>query len=243
MRKIVLLLVMVFSVMMMWAENYASNARAVQVERTMVITYDLSETSNVRLLISTNMSNGFKVLKQVTGDVGKNVPAGTNRQIIWNVLEEYDRFVADGVRFMVDAWNIDTRLEYVDLGLPSGTLWKKSNEGGDSALYTYDEAVRKFVNNLPTMQQLEELKSICTWTWTGNGYKVIGPNGNSIYLPAAGFLDGSNVYSVQMFGGYWSATEYNSNEAYCLYFVSSLVDMDGLTRINGLSVRLVMDLQ
>ena len=104
MRKIVLLLVMVFSVMMMWAENYASNARAVQVERTMVITYDLSETSNVRLLISTNMSNDFKELKQVTGDVGRNVPAGTNRQITWNVLEEYDRFVADGVRFMVEAY-------------------------------------------------------------------------------------------------------------------------------------------
>lgn len=107
MRKIVLLLVMVFSVMMMWAENYASNARAVQVERTMVITYDLSQSANVRLLVSTNMSNDFKELKQVTGDVGKNVPAGTNRQITWNVLEEYDRFVADGVRFKVEAYRKD----------------------------------------------------------------------------------------------------------------------------------------
>ncbi len=107
MRKIVLLLVMVFSVMMMWAENYASNARAVQVERTMVITYDLSQPANVRLLVATNMSNDFKELKQVTGDVGKNVPAGTNRQITWNVLEEYDRFVADGVRFKVEAYGAE----------------------------------------------------------------------------------------------------------------------------------------
>ena len=100
MRKIVLLLVMVFSVMMVCSENYASNARAMQVERTMVITYDLSQSANVRLLVSTNMSNDFVEVKKVTGDVG-NVQAGTNRQITWNVLEEYDRFVADGVRFKV----------------------------------------------------------------------------------------------------------------------------------------------
>ena len=104
MRKIVLLLVLVFSVAMVWAENYATNARAEQVERTMVITYDLSQTSNVRLLVSTNMSNDFKEVKKVTGAVGKNVQAGANRQITWNVLEEYDRFVADGVRFKVETY-------------------------------------------------------------------------------------------------------------------------------------------
>lgn len=239
MRKIVLLLVMVFSVMMMWAENYASNARAVQVERTMVITYDLSQSANVRLLVSTNMSNDFKELKQVTGDVGKNVPAGTNRQITWNVLEEYDRFVADGVRFMVEAY--EGSLEYVDLGLPSGTLWKKSNEGGDYALYTYNEA-RQFGNNLPTTQQLKELKSICTWSWTGNGYKVIGPNGNSIYLPAAGFRFGSDVFSVQYYGGYWSATWDNSGSAVYLHCGSGGADLGSISCTYGLSVRLVKDL-
>lgn len=240
MRKIVLLLVMVFSVMMMWAENYASNARAVQVERTMVITYDLSQSANVRLLVSTNMSNDFVEVKKVTGDVG-NVPAGTNRQITWNVLEEYDRFVADGVRFMVEAY--EGSLEYVDLGLPSGTLWKKSNEEGDYALYTYYEAVRKFGNNLPTMQQLEELKSICTWTWARNGYKVIGPNGNSIYLPAAGYRYGSDVYGVQYTGSYWSATKDYRNNARYLYFDSSGAYMLYGNRDLGHSVRLVKDLQ
>ena len=48
---------------------------------------------------------------------------------------------------------------YVDLGLPSGTLWRNSNEGGDYARYTYDEAISRFGNKLPTKQQLEELKA------------------------------------------------------------------------------------
>ena len=102
MRKIVLLLVLVFSVAMVWAENYAINARAEQVERKIVIIYDLSKTVNVRLLMATDMSNDFKELKKVTGHVGKNVPAGTYRTIVWSPLEEFDRFVADGVRFKVE---------------------------------------------------------------------------------------------------------------------------------------------
>ena len=104
MRKIVLLLVLVLSSAMVRAEEYATNARAEQVERTMVITYDLSQTTNVRLLVATNMSNDFKEVKKVTGAVGENVQAGANRQITWNVLEEYDRFVADGVRFKVETY-------------------------------------------------------------------------------------------------------------------------------------------
>ena len=104
MRRLLYICILVLSAMSMMAENYASNARAEQVERMMVITYDLSKTANVRLLVSTNMSNDFKEVKKVTGAVGKNVQAGANRQITWNVLEEYDRFVADGVRFKVETY-------------------------------------------------------------------------------------------------------------------------------------------
>ena len=132
-------------------------------------------------------------------------------------------------------------LGLVDLGLPSGTCWRNSNEGGDNARYTYDEAVRKFGNKLPTKQQLEELKNKCTWTWTGSAYKVIGPNGNSIYLPAAGFrnCDG-DVYIVGTKGYYWSSTPYDSDIAWHLNFGSSgEVDLNGDDRCYGLSVRLV----
>ena len=128
----------------------------------------------------------------------------------------------------------------VDLGLPSGTCWRNSNEGGDNARYTYNEAVSRFGNNLPTKQQLEELKNKCTWTWTGNGYKVTGPNGESITLPAAGVRAcNGGVNHVGTLGIYWSSTPYDSDFAWRLYFGSSEVDMSCCGHCYGQSVRLV----
>ena len=126
---------------------------------------------------------------------------------------------------------------YVDLGLPSGTYWKETNESG---FYDYDDAVSKFGDKLPTKEQLEELKNECEWTWTGSGYKVIGPNGNSIYLPAAGYRPCSgDVSYVGADGIYWSSTPYDSGNAWRLYFRSSGVNMNLPNRCNGQSVRLV----
>ncbi len=51
---------------------------------------------------------------------------------------------------------------------------------------------------MPTHTQLGELKNECTWLWCSldgvNGYKVTGPNGNYIFLPAAGFKESDNIY-------------------------------------------------
>ena len=127
---------------------------------------------------------------------------------------------------------------YVDLGLPSGTLWKDKNENG---FYDYDAAVRSFGSKLPNKEQLEELKNSCQWTWTGSGYKVTGPNGNSIALPAAGFRDGTSVYLVGTYGDYWSSTPSGSDYAYSLYFDGSYLYMDYYFRDYGLSVRLVAE--
>ena len=131
---------------------------------------------------------------------------------------------------------------YVDLGLSSGTLWKKSNEGGDFALYTFDEAIKDFGKSLPTEKQLIELKSECDWSWIGNGYKVTGPNGNSIILPAAGSRGPlSGVGNVGTWGRYWSSTPNNHKDwAQALEFYADggvYVSMRG--RNNGQSVRLV----
>ena len=126
---------------------------------------------------------------------------------------------------------------FVDLGLSSGTLWKDKNEEG--GFYTYDQAISKFGDKLPTKEQLEELKNSCQWTWTGNGYKVVGPNGQSVVLPAAGcrICDGRVISG----GRYWSSTPAGSDFAWYLSFDSGGVFMDNSSRCRGQSVRLVQN--
>ena len=135
-----------------------------------------------------------------------------------------------------------TKGDYVDLGLASGTKWKTQNEQNTYDYYNlfdYETAISEFGNNLPTKEQWEELKAYCHWEWTGSGYKVTGPNGKSIVLPAAGYRDcGGSVYNVGSYGNYWSSTPSGSEYAWGLYFTSSGVYMD-YNRCNGLSVRLV----
>lgn len=128
---------------------------------------------------------------------------------------------------------------YVDLGLPSGTLWKDQNEVG--GLYSYDQAMAKFGSSLPTKEQLEELKNSCRWTWNGNGYKVEGPSGESIVLPAAGKRDcDGNVRYVGSDGYYWSSTRSTrSEDAWYLCFYSGGVEMHSYSPCYGHSVRLV----
>ena len=81
---------------------------------------------------------------------------------------------------------------------------------------------------LPTKAELEELEENCTWSWTTQGgkqgCKVTGPNGNSIFLPAAGFRCGTSLGLAGERGDYWSSTPNASdaNSACCLRFNSSI---------------------
>ena len=136
--------------------------------------------------------------------------------------------------------------KYVDLGLSSGTKWKAVNEENaadvEYAFFTYDEAIAAYGNKLPSREQWMELVNECSWSWTGMGYKVIGPSGKSISLPAAGYRDcGGGVDYVGYCGHYWSSTPDGSGYAWRLYFYSGGVYMHGLDRCDGRSVRLVQD--
>ena len=91
---------------------------------------------------------------------------------------------------------------------------------------TYDVARAKWGGSwrLPTEDEFQELVDRCTWTWTTyegvNGYKVTGPNGNSIFLPAAGWRYGTSLSRKGAGGYYWSATPYEglTDGAYDLIF-------------------------
>ena len=202
--------------------------------------------------------------------------------------------------FVVPAKHFD---EYVDLGLPSGTLWATRNIGANSPveygdyfawgetepkeIYSWDtykwcrvyddwftkyctdeeygyngftdnkrkldpEDDAAYVNwgsswRMPTKKQQNELRDKCTWTWTTldgvNGRLVTGPNGNTIFLPAAGECSDSGLRHDGSWGYYWSSELYfytdGSDVAQALHFYSVHFDTGWDLRYYGLTVRAV----
>ena len=189
--------------------------------------------------------------------------------------------------------------DYVDLGLPSGTLWATCNVGASSpeeygdyfawgetkpkttynwSTYKYckgtettmtkyctesyygtvdnkrelepsdDAATVNWGSNwqMPSLEQLKELynSSYTTTTWTTMngvyGWKITSKsNGNSIFLPAAGYRYGTSLNYAGSFGDYWSRSlnTSNSGNAYYLSFNSSNIYADYNGRYYGRSVR------
>lgn len=97
---------------------------------------------------------------------------------------------------------------------------------------------------MPTAAEFDELIAACKWshaTINGkNGYKVTGKNGNYIFLPAAGYRDGSTLkYSTLLF--YWCSTleyvstysGYNTTHPECLFHD----EVNTLERYQGFSIR------
>ena len=96
---------------------------------------------------------------------------------------------------------------------------------------------------MPTKAEQDELRTECSWTWTTlngiNGYNVEGSNGNSIFLPAAGYRGNSDLNGAGSSGYYWSSSlnTGRSGYAFSLYFHSGLVGWYYNYRCYGLSVR------
>ena len=97
---------------------------------------------------------------------------------------------------------------------------------------------------MPTDAEWTELREQCTWTWTTQngvyGRKVTSKtNGNSIFLPAAGYSSLSSVLSAGSYGYYWSSSLYTGSpdDALGVFFSSSKVDRGRIDRYGGQSVR------
>ena len=202
-----------------------------------------------------------------------------------------------------DTSGIDNGHAYVDLGLPSGTLWATTNVGaatpeqsGDyfawgetqpktiynSSTYIFSDAKGKtfykyntdaskgVIDNktnldsiddaasvnwgstwrTPTYVELSELNSNCIWVWTSvNGVKgqrvTSKKNGNSIFLPATGYMSGKTHSNYGMIGYYQSSSlrTHIADNAYYFYFRSSYVGTSSVVRQYGLTVRPVLGKQ
>lgn len=129
---------------------------------------------------------------------------------------------------------------WIDLGLPSGTLWRCCNEGASTpeaygGYYTFGQ-----VSSAPTFDQIKELVNYCSYQWTTQngvyGGKFTGPNGGSVFLPAAGYRLFGMLCNVGSSGNYWSST--GSNEyGSAIYFISDYASWYHTDRYNEHPVR------
>ena len=165
-------------------------------------------------------------VKWATCNVGASTP------------EEYGNYYAWG--------ETTTKTEYS--GSNSKTNGKSISDIRGSSQYDAARANWGSAWRLPTKAELEELEKNCTWQWTAQkgvkGYKVTSKkNGNSIFLPAAGYRNGSSHFNAGENGNYWSSSPYGSGTiySYSLYFNSYRHRVNWDYRDDGLSVRPVSE--
>ncbi|MCQ2219562.1 MAG: hypothetical protein MJZ33_13960 [Paludibacteraceae bacterium] len=100
---------------------------------------------------------------------------------------------------------------------------------------------------MPTREEQDELRNDCEWEWTDdyNGTGVSGrigtskANGNTIFLPAAGFRLNGSLSLVGRYVHYWSSSLSTGHHAYVLYFNSSSIGWGSGYPQLGQSVRAV----
>ena len=89
------------------------------------------------------------------------------------------------------------KIRFIDLGLPSGTLWASSNI---PHRMSWEDAVSEYGDFLPTAEQFKELRELCTMKvhkglFRKNGWtRFTGPNGRSVCFPNVGRVIGAGHY-------------------------------------------------
>ena len=221
--------------------------------KTIIIKEGETIEENVALVAAKSQSTSVAVTGSKSGTINgyEYVDLGLPSGLKWATCnvgasspEEYGDYYAWG--------EIETKSEYTEDN--SKTYRKSMSDISGNAMY--DVACAKWGGSwrLPTKKELEELESKCKWEWVTisgkKGYKVTGPNGKSIFLPAAGYRDGSSLYLAGEDGYYWSSAprEWGSGpiwsrdcDAYRLYFCSFHRYVNVLSRYRGQSVRPVSE--
>ena len=158
-----------------------------------------------------------------------------------------------------DRANLSMPGGYYGYGEPSGVVTSVNPDNinmywtsyhGDYSGTEYDIAHEQWGGQwrTPRKAEFDELIAECQWTlvkpaYGPSGYLVIGPNGNRIFLPMAGFRYGSEYYEIATMGFYWmTVPNGGENES----GVALRIQPEGLQIIstianNGFSVRPVRD--
>ena len=176
-------------------------------------------------------------VKWATKNVGASSPSDYGDHFAWGETRKKDNYDWETCFDCLD--NLGQSWGIYKIG---GKTIISPTSGHDTARENWGGTWR-----MPTNAELDELCYKCDWTWTSqgghNGYKVTGPNGNSIFLPAAGWRYCTDTLEEGEDGGYWSSTLSSSfsYRARFLGFDSSFHDTGILNRRHGQSVRPVTE--
>lgn len=100
---------------------------------------------------------------------------------------------------------------------------------------------------MPTKAEMQELIDECEWEWTElegeAGYNITGPSGQSIFMPASGYINSKTSYDTERYGYYWTSNpdEYSTTMSSYLSFSSFGHRIDLVGRYFGLSIRPVSE--
>ncbi|MBQ7388822.1 MAG: hypothetical protein IJW01_05600 [Paludibacteraceae bacterium] len=196
-----------------------------------------TDNSSGSVSAPTGTENGYGYVdlglsvKWATCNVGATKPEEYGNYYAWGEVEPKEVYSRSTYKFMdsnINAWNGITKYTFAD-GQTDGVWYdSEGNFIGDNKTVLDKEDDAAAVNmggswRMPTYDELEELKTKCTWTWTTlngvNGHNVEGPNGNAIFLPAAGCRYDSDLDEAGSYGNYWSSSlnTVNSDSAYYLF--------------------------
>jgi hypothetical protein len=104
-------------------------------------------------------------------------------------------------------------------------ITKYNATDGKAILEPDDDAAQVYWGGkwrMPTVEEQTELREQCTWTWTSingiTGYVVTGPNGKSIFLPAAGNITNTDLSYAGVMGYQWSSSVKPGISAHRMHF-------------------------
>lgn len=160
--------------------------------------------------------------------VDMGLPSGTiwaDRNIGANYPEDYGCYYAWGETSPKIDYSWATYFDALDSNGGAFRTYflydKNFNKGKTTIVGTERDAALKNWGKswlMPTGPQIEELFDKCTWKWTKrngkNGYLITGPNGNSIFLPAAGFMHRRTINERGESCNYWCGDLYRSQKRY-----------------------------
>lgn len=160
-----------------------------------------------------------------------------------NKSEDYGDYYAWGETEIKNMYNWST---YFDNPNHDGRNFKKYYSSNTKIFPEDDVAHVKWSGSwrMPTTEERDELRNKCIWKWSSQngvkGYRVTSKaNGNSIFLPAAGFRNDGVLKNAGSYGYYWcsSIDPVKCYFAETLYFKSSFVDIYAMSRDLGQPVR------